>query len=171
MTSTQPPVPGAQRSVKVQARYLRAYLSDHLAVSAGIGSLAQRVRDASRWRDERPRLEALVAALHDDHADLERVLSSRGIKPDPLKRRFAHLAERLGRLKGNGRVFRSSPLTRVVELQGLQIGLHGCMAPWMTLRDLGVDPARANAALNRLVEQERRLDELRATVARSAFAD
>jgi len=163
-TQFQPPV-------KVHARYLRAYFSDHLALSEGVGSLAERVRDASRWSEHRPRFEALVRALDEDRKDLERVLSERDISPDPLKRNLARLGERVGRLKGNGRLVRSSPLSRLMELEGLQLGLAGCEAPWTTLRDLGLDRERADAALTRLAGQHEVLERLRAEVARSSFTD
>lgn len=173
MTDAQSAASGAtfQPPAKVHPRYLRAYFSDHLALSEGIGSLAERVRDASRWSDHRPRFEALVRALEEDREDLERVLSDREITPDPLKRNLARLGERVGRLKGNGRIVRSSPLSRLMELEGLELGLVGCIAPWVTLRHLGLDGERADAAVARLVGQQEMLEQLRAEVSRAAFTD
>jgi hypothetical protein len=173
MTNLHPPASGAESrsSVKLHSRYLRAYLSDHLAVSEGIGALAQRVCDASRWQGQRTSFEILVDVLGQDREDLERVLADRGIAQDPLKRRLARMGERVGRLKGNGRMVRTSPLTRLVELEGLQLGLSACITPWVTLRDLGVERSRAEAAIVRLAHQQEMLDRLRATVAPTAFAD
>lgn len=173
-TDAQPPhadATAARRPAMAHRRYLRAYLSDHLALSEGIGALAERVRDADRWRAHRVNLVALAVALEQDRADLERVLADRGIKPDPFKRSFARLGERAGRLKGNGRLLRTSPLTRLIELEGLELGLGGCIAAWVTLRDLGVDAPRANTALTRLERQQQMLGQLREEVSRSSFAD
>lgn len=174
MTDAQPLHAGAaatHRPARTHPRFLRAYLSDHLALSAGIGALAERVRDADRWREQRARFVELVAVLEQDREDLERVLTDRDIKPDPLKRSLARLGERVGRLKGNGRILRTSPLTRLIELEGLQLGLVGCVAPWLTLRDLGVDGPRADVALIRLARQQETLEQLRAEVVRTSFAD
>lgn len=173
MTDAHLPAAGAgtEPPVTLQSRYLRAYLSDHLALSEGIGALAERVRDAPRWAEQRTSLEILVEVLRQDREDLEQVLADRGVRPDPLKRTLARLGERVGRLKGNGRIVRGSPLTRLIELEGLQLGLSGSLAPWVTLRDLGVDRERAEAAIVRLARQQGMLDRLRPTVAASGFAD
>ncbi|MGH2883806.1 MAG: hypothetical protein ACRDPA_14110 [Solirubrobacteraceae bacterium] len=44
--------------------------------------------------------------------------------------------EKLGRLKFNGQVLGYSPLSRIVELEALSLGVHGKRALWRTLCEL-----------------------------------
>jgi NADH dehydrogenase/NADH:ubiquinone oxidoreductase subunit G len=46
------------------------------------------------------------------------------------------VAEKLGRLKLNGRLRGYSPLSRLLELEGLLIGITGKIALWKTLEAL-----------------------------------
>lgn len=61
-----------------------------------------------------------------------------GITPNPLKVGLVRLAERASRLKLNGRLVRRSPLSHVVELETLVVGVRGKEALWTALRTAGV---------------------------------
>ena len=80
------------------------------------------------------------------------------------------MAEKLGRLKLNGRLRGYSPLSRLLELEGLLIGITGKMALWKTLAELegaeglGIDFAQLTA---RAAEQRSAVDDLH----RVAIAD
>lgn len=160
---------GATR--RVNARFLRSYVGDHVAVAAAVGGLARRMASAERWRAHRPVFEALVGVLAEDERELQAVLSRRGIRRVTLKALLARRAELGGRLKVNGRIVEGSPLTRLVELDGLRFGLAACEAPWAALREVGVDPDRADAAVERLRQGREPLERLLPLVAASAFAD
>ena len=75
------------------------------------------------------------------------------------------MAEKLGRLKLNGRLRGYSPLSRQLELEGLLVGITGKMALWKTLAELdavdaeriGVDFARMAA---RAAEQRSTVEDL-----------
>ena len=54
----------------------------------------------------------------------------------PVKRTLAFLSERAARLKTNGRLFTYSPLSRVVELETLALGILGKLALWEGLAEL-----------------------------------
>ena len=56
-----------------------------------------------------------------------------GVRKDPLKPAAAWMAEKLGRLKLNGQLSGYSPLSRVVELEGLHIGITGKLELWKAL--------------------------------------
>ena len=45
-------------------------------------------------------------------------------------------AEKLGRLKFNGQLLGDSPLSRIVELEALSLGVHGKLALWRALQEL-----------------------------------
>lgn len=59
-----------------------------------------------------------------------------GVRAYLVKTGMAFAAERLGRLKFNGRLRGYPPLSRFVELEFLTVGLQGKKQLWMTPRDL-----------------------------------
>jgi hypothetical protein len=56
-----------------------------------------------------------------------------GVSRDRLKPAGAWVAEKLGRLKPNGQLRGYSPLSRLVELEGLYIGISGKARLWKVL--------------------------------------
>ena len=80
-----------------------------------------------------------------------------------------------GRLKLNGHITGYSPLSRVVELEGLMTGITGKIGLWLALLELAPDEPRLDAPrLERLRErgesQRTTVEELRERAAREAFA-
>lgn len=63
---------------------------------------------------------------------------------DRIKVALGWGAEKLGRLKLNGRLFGYSPLSRLVELEALILGARGKLAMWVALKEL--QPAAARTA-------------------------
>ncbi len=59
-----------------------------------------------------------------------------GGRASRVKTGLAIVAERVGRLKPNGRLRSYSPLSRFEELEILAMGIDGKKQLWMTLRDL-----------------------------------
>ena len=55
------------------------------------------------------------------------------VPPSVVKVGLVRVAERLGRLKLNGRLFKRSPLSRIVELEVLVVGIRGKEALWTAL--------------------------------------
>ena len=77
-----------------------------------------------------------------------------GFRQDPAKQVVGWLGEKAGRLKPNGQLRGYSPLSRLVELEGLALGVTGKLALWKALRLLEDDEPRLRAhALDRLVER------------------
>ena len=94
------------------------------------------------------------------------------MKPHPVKDAGGWAAEKLGRLKPNNRLLGYSPLSRVLELEGLLIGVTGKLALWEALRDsLGdsLDGVDFVALGDRAQEQRARLEEMRRRAAVEAF--
>jgi len=58
------------------------------------------------------------------------------VRPDPVKPALTWVAERIGRIKPNGRLRGYSPLSRFEELEFLAMGIEGKKQLWTTLRDL-----------------------------------
>jgi hypothetical protein len=115
-------------------RFLAIYLNDHLAGSTGGVELARRLRSGSRDEPESGRaLAAVCAEIEADRATLLRLMERLEIRRGVLKPAAAWTGEKLGRLKLNGRLTGSSPLSRLVELELLYVGISGKGQLWRSL--------------------------------------
>jgi hypothetical protein len=152
---------------------LRTYLQDHHAGATAGRELARRAVGANGDSPYGAELSRVAGEIEEDLATLESVMEQLGVKPHALKDRAAWAAEKVGRLKPNNRLLGYSPLSRVIELEGLVIGVTGKLALWEALGDVpgerirGVDLAALAA---RAEDQRQRLDRLRRDAAREAFA-
>ena len=81
---------------------------------------------------------------------------------DRLKVAGGWAAEKTGRLKLNGRITGYSPLSRLVEVEGLLIGVYGKRAGWLSLLEIAAgEPRLDEEQLLRLVSRaEAQLTEL-----------
>ena len=121
---------------------LATYLNDHLAALTGGLELARRSRGAQQGSATAPvraAVEPVADLLDDDRRALSDVMSALGIGVQRHKVVGGWAAEKLGRLKGNGSLLRRSPLSTVVELEGLQLVLAYDAALWRTLAALHSD--------------------------------
>jgi hypothetical protein len=120
-------------------RLLAIYLNDHLA-GATLGVEVCRRLESSNSDDSAlgEALAEICAEVEADRETLQRLMRQLGVRRDPVKPAAAWLAEKLGRLKLNGRLTGYSPLSRLVELEMLSIGIAGKMQLWEVLeRSLG----------------------------------
>jgi hypothetical protein len=116
-------------------RLLAIYLNDHLAgASLGV-ELTKRALRSNRGTPFGDFLAGFLAEVEEDKRALEQVMEALGVKKSPFKRPVAIVAERLGRLKLNGQVTGYSPLSRVLELEGLTMGVKAKLSLWRNLRD------------------------------------
>ncbi|MGA9524400.1 MAG: hypothetical protein WBV82_23295 [Myxococcaceae bacterium] len=147
-------------------RHLRIYLRDHLALVHGGISLVRRTLGPNRDNAVGQLLSPLHLELLEDRALLLDVGHAVGVTPSPVKMFGAWLGERAGRLKLNGRLRGYSPLSRVVELEGLALLCAARESMWRVLeRHARLDPRldvvnytfRADLAARRRVELERTL--------------
>lgn len=93
------------------------------------------------------------------------------VAPSTLKVGVVLAAERLGRLKPNGTLFKRSPLSEVLELEALVVGIAGKEALWTALRAAGVglDQIDLDALIHSAQAQRREVDELRLAAAAKTF--
>jgi hypothetical protein len=142
-------------------KLLAVYLNDHLAGAAAGVELARRLRASNEDDPEfGPALAEVCAEIEADCETLKAVMDRLGVGQSKLKPLAAILGERLGRLKLNGRLWGYSPLSRLDELELLQIGVAGKRRLWRALEhtharelpgfDLGVLAERATEQLRRL---------------------
>jgi hypothetical protein len=115
-------------------KLLAIYLNDHLAGATLGVELARRLRAANQSDPEfGPALAEICAEIEADRETLKAMMEQLGVGRSRLKPLAALLGERLGRLKLNGRLRGYSPLSRLDELEFLQIGVVGKRRLWRAL--------------------------------------
>ncbi|MGW3819828.1 hypothetical protein [Streptomyces sp. NPDC005046] len=110
---------------------LAIYLNDHLTGATGGAHLARR---AAQAQQREPALAELARQIERDRQSLLRIMIDLQISTDYPKVALGWLAERAGRLKPNGHLFTRSPLSDVLELESLLVGVTAKAACWRTLR-------------------------------------
>src|SRR4051794_23279422 len=106
-------------------KLVRIYLNDHLAGAMAGLELAKRCcsnNEGTRLGDS---LQRLIGEIHSDRDDLEQLMEALGVPKDPVKRLAGWATEKLGRLKLNGQLTGYSDLSRLIELEGLCLGVEG----------------------------------------------
>jgi len=140
---------------------LGIYLNDHLAGSTAGVELARRLRGSNKDDEEfGPALVEICAEVEADREALKAVMDRLGVGQSRLKPAAAVVGERLGRLKLNGQLRGYSPLSRLDELELLQLGVVGKRRLWRALEhthaedlsdfDLEALSERATSQLRRL---------------------
>jgi hypothetical protein len=112
------------------------FLNDHRAVIAGELSLASRCRSANPGTDLSHDLTLHIGELNRDLDRIEEMITDLDGSVDHLRSLAAMVGERIGRLKTNGQYFGYSPLSRVVELDGLVAAASARMSMWTILQHL-----------------------------------
>jgi hypothetical protein len=113
--------------------YLEIYLNDHLGGATGALELAERVAKASAGTELGALMERLVDEIAEDRDTLREFMDVVDADRDTLKVAGGWIAEKLGRLKLNGKLIAESPLSRVVELEGLGLAVEHTRMLWVTL--------------------------------------
>jgi len=116
-----------------ETRYLAIYLQDHLAGATGGLELARRARDSHSGTLLGDFLAGLADEIDEDRERLLEIMRFCEVGEDRLKVAGAWTGEKLGRLKLNGEIVSRSPLSTVVELEGLFIGISGKLSLWRNL--------------------------------------
>jgi hypothetical protein len=123
---------GAER--KEPDRALAVYLRDHFAGSTAGLALARRCRREYGGTALGEVLASIEAEIDEDRQALQATMSLLGVTPSIFKSALGAVAEPVGRLKSNGRIFRRSPSTPVVELEALAAGILTKRNLWRSLR-------------------------------------
>ena len=114
-------------------RRLDIYLNDHLAGSTLAVELSRRALASNQGTE----LGAFLGWLHDeivaDQTTLVTIIERLGVDRSPFKPAAAWTLEKVGRLKLNGHIRSYSPLSRLVELEGLEAGITGKRSLWQAL--------------------------------------
>lgn len=151
-------------------RPLATYLNDHYAASVGAVELSRRVAASNRDTSYGPALAELSLEIEQDRRTLASIMEGLGIRRDPIKSALGWSAEKLGRLKLNGQLTGYSPLSRLEELEILELGVTGKLLLWESLGQTGVAPDELEQLIERAHSQRERLEILRRQAATDALA-
>jgi hypothetical protein len=154
---------------------LGIYLNDQLALGIGGRELARRAQRENAGTELGQALERVAGEIAEDLATLERMMARLGIERSRVKTTLAVAAERVGRLKLNGRVRGYSPLSRFSELDVLVLGLENKKTLWANLRDLAglrerLPDVDFDALIERAQTQRDELEPFRVEAGRDALS-
>ncbi|MEU0009098.1 hypothetical protein ABZ079_33795 [Streptomyces sp. NPDC006314] len=139
--------PGPESTGGTQMKLLGIYLNDHLAGATAGAQRAGYLARASRGSALGRALAPVAAEIDEDRAALLDIMRDLGVPVRRYKVWTGWTAEKAARLKGNGRLVRRSPLSTVLELEALRLGVEGKAAGWATLRRIASTDERLDAAL------------------------
>jgi hypothetical protein len=153
---------------------LSIYLNDHLMGATGGAELARRVAESQQSSAHSGTLRRLATEIDEDREALLRIMAALDVKVDHIKVAGGWVGEKLGRLKLNGHLFSRSPLSSVIELEAMRLGVDGKAAGWRTLRavaevDTRVDAAEIDRLIERADRQSGEIEELRMQAAATVF--
>ena len=153
---------------------LSIYLNDHLAGSTAGLDLARRTASENEGSSYGRVLAEVAEEIAEDREALIDVMERLSVGHDRLKVVGAWAAEKLGRLKLNGSLLSYSPLSRLVEIEGLSLGVEGKLGLWQSLKlTHGDDPRLRSVDLDALIararSQRRRLERQRRKAAKEAL--
>lgn len=146
------------------------YLNDHLAGATGGRDLATRVARAHRGTTNGVTLTRLATEVSEDRDALLAIMGALRVPVRNYKLAAVWAVEKVSRFKPNGYLLSRSPLSDLIELESLQLGVHGKTTGWRTLRALADTETRLDAdhldtLITRAQEQETTLERLRADTA------
>lgn len=155
---------------------LAIYLNDHLTGATGGTELARRLADAHPSGADATRLRQLAQDVAEDRAALIRLMGRLGVRVDQVKVAMGWVGEKLARWKLNGYLFSRSPLSTVIELEAMRLGVEGKAAGWRTLRSLAdhderLDAAELDRLTRRAADQIETLEALRVAATQRVFAE
>jgi hypothetical protein len=156
------------------SKYLAIYLNDHLGGSTVGLELVKRAAGEYRGAPLGDFLTELAAEIEEDRETLREIMATLGVVEDKLKIATGWLGEKAGRLKPNGHFLSRSPLSPLIELDALSIGIEGKRLLWVALygsaAELGLDPERLEELELRAARQREGVEVHRAAAALRAFS-
>lgn len=136
------------------SRLLAIYLRDHMAGSQVGRELARRAARGAGATELGAFLARLAEDIEADRVALAHVMARLEVPQSGTKNALARVAERLARLKANGYALRRSPLSSLLELEGLTMAVNGKLALWQALEAVRAsEPRLAGVDLDRLARR------------------
>ena len=117
----------------MNVNHLQIYLNDHLALIVGELQLAERCARSNPKEELGRCLMKLIGDLRIERQVVEELIRQLSGRPDVIKQGTAWLAEKIGRLKMNGSWLEYSDLSRLLELETLELAAHERAAFWQNI--------------------------------------
>ena len=155
-------------------RYLAIYLQDHLGGATGGLELARRAAGSNEGTPLGDFLERLATEIAEDREALREIMAALDVGEDRVKTSLGWTFEKFGRLKPNGQMTGYSPLSRLVELEGLHVGISGKLSAWQSLRATFGEEVAGRSLDGLMARAQRQIEELadhRLEAARVAFEE
>jgi hypothetical protein len=120
---------------------LAIYVRDHLTGATGGLALFRRAIGTASSQDHVDELARIEREVTADLRDLRRCAAALGIERPRVREALAIAAERVGRAKLNGQLLGTSPLSPLVEVEALMLGVTGKTSFWRVLAASGAADA------------------------------
>lgn len=137
----------------VDGDLLGLYLGDHLSGATGgrarIADMAKRYVMKPYGSD----LALISEQVEREYLTMSDVVEALGFSKRPVKRALAWVGERVGSLKPNGRLVKTSPMTPVLELDLMRAAVNGKGAGWEVLEHYAGDLGLPSEPFARLATQ------------------
>ena len=140
--------PAAERGV------VGIYLNDHLAGSTAGLELFRRAARANAGTQIGAELANLVPDIEEDRAALIEMMGVLGVPRRQYKIVIGWVGEKVGRFKLNGRLISRSPLSPLIEVEALRLGVEGKAHGWRVLKIMAAADRRLD--INRLNDLDAR---------------
>jgi hypothetical protein len=155
-------------------KLLGTYLNDHLAGSTVGSNLARRIVKQNSQNEYGREMSKIAEEIEQDKDELRRIMDRLDVRQKRLRLGVAWGVEKVTRLKPNGRLVGYSPLSRVLELEGLVMGITGKLGLWRTLDQVedanpALDEAHLRELIGRAESQRDRVEDLRLKAATDAM--
>ena len=153
------------------SEHLDTYLQDHFAGATGGAELSKRIARSNPGNRD---LDAVAAEVEEDRETLAAIMEALDISMPALKSAIAWAGEKAGRLKLNDRLFGRSPLSSVLELEGMIAGVTGKLELWRAMQEAGPGDRRVasfdfEALATRAESQRARLEAAHADAVRAGL--
>ena len=157
------------------SKYLATYLNDHLAGATAASELVRRAASENEGAPLGAFLSELAEELAEDRAALLELMDRLEVGVDRKKVVAGWTAEKAGRLKPNAQLRGYSPLSPLIELEGLSLGIEGKRLLWRSLQAIADEhdlPVERLAELaDRARRQRDRVERQRAKLVARALGD
>ena len=141
---------------------LAVYLRNHEAAGRAGSALFARVARSHRGEAYATELDELRREIREDLSTLRAILRRVQVPSDLLLGTALLVGERVSRLKPNGRLVRRSPLTPLIEIEGLLDAVHAKAAGWWSLDAAGLEASIAPELPSLIERAESQIERLRA---------
>jgi hypothetical protein len=138
------------------SKYLATSLNDHLAGSMVGVELARRAASENADTPLGDFLTGLAEEIEEDRAALRELMDLLEVSPDRKKLAVAWAGEKAGRLKPNAQLVGYSPLSPLIELEMLSLGIEGKRMLWVALQAVAGEYGLPADRLAELVARARR---------------